>query len=229
MEAAERRVLATRNRERMQRSSLSSKPVGPTPAAADSRHQGRQMGTGNRQEAPPVRYMLGAHESSLEVHSRAYDVHFRVKGAEAWKQQVAKEQRAHNKALVLADPLPRPPPTASGRGTPRGPDHLRHVGRPASPPPPTREETLRRLRTEGHRRQPEHVASHRIGARARRARDNTRPRQPHQAQCPWCPDSVRVRGGAGQHAAMAPPVTERLGARELQKMHAGVGLTLLYR
>lgn len=170
MDAAERRALATRNRQRMQRSSLSCQPVAPTPVAASTRHQGRQMAVGNAHRPPAAYYQLGVHDSSLEVHSRAIDaVTNRVKGSEVWKQQVWKEERAQSRALTQADPLPRP---ASAARTPRGPDHMRHVGRPSSPSLASREETIRRLRQHGHTRLPEqpctvlpeHVASRRIGA-----------------------------------------------------------------
>ena len=60
-----------------------------------------------------MRYMLGAHDSSLEVHSRAYDVHFRVKGAEAWKQQVA-DNLPPEKAEAAYEALQRE--TGLGRG-----------------------------------------------------------------------------------------------------------------
>ena len=83
-----------------------------------------------------------------------------------------RERRMLDKAVlagdraVLAGEDPEPTPrSSSARAAPRGPDHLRHIGRTASPPPPTRAEAVHRLRTYGHE-PAARLASQRIGEHA---------------------------------------------------------------
>ena len=180
-----RRALALANRDRMQHSTLGpsmTRAVGATPKPTSSRHEGKQMGfVGLAHTKPAPKYDLADRESSLELHSRLKQPAFgraarrmeggtdRARGAEAWKENARKERRWQAQALGASEQLqdvvaaPSPPPAPA----PRGPDHLRHVGRDlsSSEEPQTHAERMRRLRTQGHQ-STDRLASQRIGEHA---------------------------------------------------------------